>query len=191
MGVIKREDILYLSVTCGVMRNKKREIETGGYHGTFLGIREKIGEYEGKPTVRIEVKMKDDKSDEICVVQFTKEGWYSLGFFARIKKIDLTKPFTIGVLKSDQNEKMSFCYLRQKEGVKIEADKSFPKYDIVKLSGKDVQDWTKPFAAMEETIKYLNENNPNAATVTTPLAADTGKEDDEKVPDPTKDDLSF
>lgn len=157
MGIVNREDILYLSVTCGKMKNKKHGIETGGYEGTLIALRERVGEYEGQPTLKIEAKMKDNASDQIAVIQFTKEGWFALGFFARIRKIDLKKPFTIGVLQAKENEKMSFCYLKQAGIVKVEADKSFPKYTTVKVSNKDVNDWTAPFAEMDKIIKEINE----------------------------------
>lgn len=161
MGVVIRENILYLRVSCGKMKNKNRGIEANGYMGTFLGIREKKGEYEGKPTCQIEMKMEstdEDGEKELAIIQFTKESWYALGFFARIKKIDLTKQFMVGVMPSDKNEKMSFCYLKQEGIDKVEADKSFPKYEIVTVGDKKIQDWTKPFAAMDEIMKYMNDS---------------------------------
>ena len=141
------------------MIHKKGETVThdfGGYEGSILAIREKEGEFEGKKTVAIEVKMKDTKSDEIAIVQFTKKAGFALGFFSRIEKADLTKPLTIGVLPSDQNEKMSFCYLKQNNET-IKSDKDFPKYTTMKISGEDVQDWAAPFARFDAIIKSINE----------------------------------
>lgn len=156
MGIVNRKDFLYLSVSCGKLKNKKKGIETGGYEGFIQNIAEKDDEYEGKPVVKIEVKMKDNNSDQFAIIQFTQESWFTLGFFARIKKIDVTKPFTIGVMPSDRNEKMSFCYLKQEGITKVEADKEFPKPTAVKVSNKDVMDWTKPIEAMKKIISEIN-----------------------------------
>ncbi len=168
MGVVNREDILYLNVTKGKMVNNGRGISVGGYEGTLIGIREKSGEFEGQPTLKIEVKMKDSNSDEIAIVQFTKEAWFALGFFSRIRKINLQKPFTIGVLASKENDKMSFCYLKQEGIVKVEADKSFPKYETVLVNKKNVLDWTKPFDEMDKIVKHITDtlaiHNPAPAT---------------------------
>ena len=173
MGVVNREDILYLSVTCGKMKNKKKGIETSGYEGVLVGIREKAGEFEGQPTLRIEIKMRDPKTNEIAIIQATKEALWAMGFFARIRKVDISKPFMIGAIGSDKNEKISFCYIKQagyknpdpkKEGI-IDKDKSFPPYTTVKVSGKDVNDYTAPFAEMDAIMKHLNERlAPVAAT---------------------------
>ena len=161
MGIITRENLLYLNVSCGVMKNKQLPNPVNGYCGRFSGIREKKGEYEGKPTCKIEVRMKSTDENgmyETAVVQFTKEGWYALGFFARIRNVDIKLPFTIGVMPAKQNEKMSFCYLKQDFIDKVEADKSFPKYEMVKVGDKDIQDWSKPLAAMDEIMKFLNDS---------------------------------
>lgn len=161
MGIITREKLLYLKVSCGVMKNKQLEKPANGYHGTFAGIREKKGTFEGQPTCDIEVKMKsinEEGTVDVVIIQFRKEGWYSLGFFARIKNVDIKSPFTIGVMPASKNEKMSFCYLKQEGIDKVKADKTFPKYELIKVGDKDIQDWSKPLAAMDEIMKYLNES---------------------------------
>ena len=38
MGVISNETILYLAVSCGMLRNKKKGINTRGYEGQLVGI---------------------------------------------------------------------------------------------------------------------------------------------------------
>lgn len=185
MAGITQEKLLYLKVTKGRLIHKKGETIThdfGGYEGLILGIREKEGEFEGKKTVVVEIKMKDIASDEIVIVQATKKAWWCLGFFARIEKADLTKPLTIGVLPSDQNEKMSFCYLKQ-SGETIKSDKDFPKYTTMKISGEDVQDWAAPFARFDSIIKSINEK----------LATNTSVKTEELVPNTSDapDDLPF
>lgn len=179
MGIVQRKDFLYLSVSCGKLKNKKKGIETGGYEGYIQNIVEKEDEYEGKPVTKIEVKMKDNNSDQFAIIQWTKESWYSMGFFARIRKIDVAKPFTIGVQPSERNEKMSFCYLKQEGIVKVEADKNFPKPKVVKVSSKDVTDWTEP---MEEFKKIMDELNAKIVPVPEPKSAETATAATETTP---------
>ena len=172
MAGIKQEKITYLKVTCGRMISKKDGVilkDFGGYKGHFLGIREKIGEFEGQKTVAIEVKMKDTESEEIVIIQFTKKGLFAKGFFSCIRKVDLKKPFTMLVWGSDKNEKISFCGLQQ-DGYQyvenrktIEPDKSFPSYKEVVVSGEKTADWTEPLAAMDAIVKNINENMATVA----------------------------
>ena len=178
MGVEKRETYNYFNVSRGKLRYKEngQPAEANAYTGTIVGIREKAGEYEGQPTMKIEVKLRDTDSDAFAIVQFTKEALFCLGFFARIRKVDLSKPVTIGVLASDKNDKVSFCYLKQKEytgnpdpkkqGI-IDKDKSFPAYTTVKVSGKDVNDYTKPFEEIDAIMKHINEKLAVHAPATT------------------------
>lgn len=190
MAGITQKNILYLKVTCGRLIHKKGGVIThnfGGYEGTIIGIRERENEFEGKKLLNIEVKMKDTTSDEIVIIQFNKKAWFALGFFARIKKIDFTKPFTIGVLPSEQNEKMSFCYLKQLN-LNIKKDDYFPKYATIKVSGEDVQDWTYPFEEMNETIKYISEKISPFEKTSTELAELT---EAKSVPSSNEDDLPF
>lgn len=173
MGIVKREELLYLNVSKGKLVNKQKNIEANAYEGTLVGIREREGEFEGQKTLKIELKMKDTQSDEHAIIQFTKEAYYALGFFARIRKIDLTKPFTVGTLPSEMNEKMSFCYLKQAGQTKIEADKSFPKPKKVTLNKKEVLDWSACFDEMDAIMKFLNEklaSNSGGTQVPEPVA---------------------
>lgn len=191
MGVEKRETYNYFNVSRGKLRYKEngQPAEANAYTGTIIGIREKAGEYQGQPTLKIEVKVRDTDSDTIAILQFTKEASFCLGFFARIRKVDLSKPVTIGVLGSDKNEKVSFCYLKQRGYVNpdpkkndiIDKDTSFPGYKTVKVSGKDVADYTEPFKVIDEIMKHMNERfatNPTAAVV---------KEEEVLVPTPESD----
>lgn len=188
MGVEKRETYNYFNVSRGKLRYKEngQPAEAGAYTGTIVEIREKTGTFEDKPTVKIEVKMKDTNSDAFAIIQFTKEAIFCLGFFARIRKVDLSKPVTIGVLPSDKNDKISFCYLKQKGYTGnpdpkkvdiIDKDKSFPGYAIIKVSGKDVPDYTKPFEEIDAIMKHINEklgvHAPVAATVMLPPPDDS------------------
>ena len=187
MGIVARKNYLFLSVSCGYLVNKKKEIKTGAYEGTIIDIREVEDEFEGKKIAKIEVKMQDNQSDEIAVIKFTLESWYAIGFFARISKIDLTKPFIIGTLPSEQNEKMSFCYIKQEGITKVEADKEFPKPEKVEIgtkkAPKQVYSWIKPLEAIEKIMADLKSKIVVAPVVAAPAEAapvttGSGKEDD-------------
>ena len=192
MGGITQEKLTYLTVSKGRMVNKKAGLDFGGYEGTFLGIREKIGEYEGKPQYRIELKMKDTQSDEIVIIQFTKRGFASLGLLSALQKVDLNKPFTIKVWGSEKNEKISFCGLQQ-EGFKYEEkrktispDKNFPKPKPVTINGEQQYDWAEVLPQMDRVVKEINDSRPGSVA-----AADApGAPADTLVPTPD-DDLPF
>ena len=162
MGVLSTEPLLYLTISKGWLVNKKKKIETRGYEGTLIGIEEKPDEYEGKPVMKVRLKMKDTKTAEIAAIEFTQESWFSLGFFARIEKVDITKPFTLGVSPSEKNEKMSFCWIGQK-GLKnaktgketAEGDPNFPKPEEKVIGRTKVQDWSKPLERMLPIIEAL------------------------------------
>ena len=173
MGIVERKNYLFLHVSCGNLINKKKAIKASAYEGIFISITEKEDEYDGKPVTKVEVKMKDPETGEIAIIQFTQESWFTLGFFARIQKIDLAKKFTIGVMPSEQNEKMSFCYLKQEGIAKVEADKNFPKPGKTKVGKKDVMNWAAPLEAMQAIVAEMN------AKVTAPEGA---KPDGEAVP---------
>lgn len=173
MGAVQQNNYLYLAVTCGKMVNKQKGMSISGYRGTLLGIREIEDEYEGQKIVKFEVKIQDDASPEIAIIKFTAEAWYAIGFFARIQKIDPTKPLTIGVLPSDKSEKMSFCYLKQDGIAKVEADKDFPRPEALDLGTKKVQNWAKPIELMRKIMAEVNAKCPQATVPPPPTSAQT------------------
>jgi len=166
MGGTTQENLLYLSVTRGRMVNKKAGVishDFNAYKGIFLGIREKQAEFENKPVLKIELKLKDSDSDEIVIIQMTKKAWGAYGLLSTIEKINLAKPFTVKVWGSEDNEKMSFLGLQQ-DGYKyqgqrktIEKDESYPKPKPVTISGEKQWDWTDVFVKMDATIKSITE----------------------------------
>lgn len=143
MGVLEGGNVLFLNVSCGFLVNKKKEISTRGYEGIFKSIAMEDNEYEGKNIPKIKVHMIDAKTHDEAVISFTAESWYAIGFFQRIDKIDLTKPFTLGVSQSDKNEKISFCWMKQ-SGNKIEKDETFPMPEKVNVGKVVVTNW-EPF----------------------------------------------
>lgn len=162
MGEVVRQNYRYLNVSRGHLKNKEKSISA--YEGFLTEIKEEEDEYEGKKIKKIVLKIQDNTSTEIAIIKMTKEGWYTLGFFARIQKIDVSKPFTVGVLPSDQNEKISFCYLKQAGIDKVEADKDFPRPKKVLISEKEVMDWTEPFKKMAEVMAEVNAKIPKQTT---------------------------
>lgn len=171
MGAIEKTNYLYLNVSCGALVNKQKGMFISAYEGYIVGIREIMDKYENRDVPKVELKIKDNNSDEIAIVKFTKESWYALGFFSRIGKIDIAKPVTIGTMPSKENEKMTFCYLKQAGIEKIEGDKAFPRPGKVKISGKDMLDWAAPFAAMDAEIAKLKTKLPQAAAAPAPAAS--------------------
>lgn len=178
MGGVTQEKLLYLSVTKGRMVNKKANIDFGGYEGTFLGIREKVGQYEGKPQYRIELKMKDSASAEVVIIQFTKRGFAALGLMSSIRKLDLNKKFTVKVWGSEDNEKISFCGLQQdgyqylEKRKTIDPDKSFPRPLPVMINNEKQYDWALVLPEMDAVIKHINETRSPATNTAAPSAND-------------------
>lgn len=200
MGEVQRKNFLYLNVGNGHIYktikdgDTKEKVDISAYEGTLIGIKEVEDTFEGQKIQKIELKIQDNTSPQIALVKFTMEAWYSVGFFSRIQKIDISKPFTIGALPSDKNEKISFCYLKQ-AGVKnaegkekVEADKDFPRPKKVTLGSKEVLDWEVPLEKMRTIIVELLSKLPKeivspppAATATTDstVVAGSGSEADD------------
>lgn len=203
MGAVQPKNNLYLAVSKGKMVNKKKGLSYGGYTGYILGIDIVDDEYEGKPVKKVDVKMKDDKTDEIVIIQFTLNAWYSIGFFSRIFKVDVKKPFTIGVTGSDDNEKVSFCYMKQdglsyvnKDGKKVEAvegHKTFAKPEEVDLGGgQKTKNWAKPIAMMEKVLGEMKSKiEKDGMRLAPPPAVTTGPESAPVTTAPVEDDLPF
>lgn len=158
MGIVNQNNNLYLNVSCGKLVNKKKEISSMAYEGLLLGIERKDDEYEGKIVGKITCKLKDTKSDEICFITWTEESYYSVGFFARITKANLSQPILIGVSGSKENEKISFCWMKQgQETIKVEKGE-FPGPKKVKVGKKEMVDWTKPLELFEKIMNQVNES---------------------------------
>lgn len=138
----------YLSVSKGFLVNKKKGIQFRGYVGYLAGLEKYEDEYNGKPMMKWKLRMKDDKSDEVVTIQFLDESWFSWGFFARIGKVDLKKPFHLGLSGSEENEKVTFCWMKQ-NGETVKKDESFPKPKKVKIGNQEVPDWTEVHKAIE------------------------------------------
>lgn len=146
------------------------------YEGTLLDIKRKEDEYEGQAVMKIELKVQDNKSDEVALISFSEESWYSQGFFSRIEKVDLSRPFMLGVSASEQNEKVSFCWIKQGSDETIKVEKgSFPAPEK-NSRGKMVYD--KMLDAIEPVLQKLQKKLNHAPT---PPAETTTQKKDEKI----------
>lgn len=166
MGFNKIENKLFVNVSKGVFvyQEKEKDETTGkegfvkkqdvSYTGTIERIYRKEDEFEGKKVKKIVVEMQDNTSPTVAVIQFAEKGYYALGFFDRIRKVDVFKPITLGVSGSKESEKMSFCWMRQfgeKETVK--KDDNFVKPRKIDA---DTTDWS---ACMDEYTEIINDIN--------------------------------
>lgn len=158
MGVGTQKNYRWLTVSCGVLIEYIDKVKTpvGNYYeGIILDIREKDDLFEGQPTKKIQVKMKDSDSEEEVVVSFTKKAIFCLQFFEQITEVDILKPIRIGVKGSKENEKISWCNLEQGENKRIEKNKDFPKTEKIVVSGETIPDYTKPFEVIAKIMADL------------------------------------
>lgn len=141
----------YISVANGklntVVNGNKESFDW--YEGTLVGIRLIEDEWEGQPVAKVELLMADESGEKVKI-KFTQETWFSVGFFSRIQAVDLARPFRLGAMPSEQNEKITFCFMRQ--GDKIPSDKSTPRPEKVKVGKKTVMDWQGFNAFVEQVI---------------------------------------
>lgn len=156
MGILENGNLLFLNVSCGWLVNKKKEISTRGYEGLFKSIAREVDTFEGKNLDKIKIHMTDHKTGDEAVISFTAESWYAIGFFQRIEKIDLLKPFIIGVSQSDKNEKISFCWMKQ-NGKAIEKNTAFVLPEKVKVGKADVINWEPVNEIVDRIIEKLND----------------------------------
>lgn len=138
------------------------------YEGTLVGLEKYEDKYEDKPQNKLRITMRDDKTGEIADISVTDETFFIPAFFSRLINIEIDQPFLLGVMPSEQNEKMSFCYMKQ-FGKKIEKDKDFPGPDKVDLGkGKTGYNWTKVSEKTDHIIAEVNGFLKTASTESTP-----------------------
>ncbi|HQW95598.1 MAG TPA: hypothetical protein PLU58_07340 [Saprospiraceae bacterium] len=143
-------NILFLNVSCGKLVNKKKEISEQAYTGVLIDITQENDEFEGKEIPKIKLKMIDNKSDDVVSISFSEESWFGTTFFQRIDQVDVSKPFTLGVLGSDKNEKVSFCYIRQ--GDLIKKDETYPIQKKVTVGRNEIMDFSE---CLEMNLKII------------------------------------
>lgn len=153
MGFEKGGDILFLNVSCGYLVNKEKEIKEKAFTGRLLKVKKVEDDFEGKQMDKVRLTMSDGK---ITVsIKFTLESWYSVGFFQRIGNVKTEHEFTLGVMPSEQNEKMSFCWMKQGD-LKIEK-KEIPMPEKVKVGKTEVTNYEK---FVEYAINWIENFKP-------------------------------
>lgn len=180
MGGYKRgQGKLFYHVSCGKLKlSTGKKDENGdpvyedfdGYEGQLVGIEKFEDEYEKKKqkkirvTMQSEVKVKGGETElETAEITFTDETFFVPAFFSRLVNVEIDKPFLLGVLPSEQNEKMTFCFMKQ-YGKKIEKDKTFPQPEKIGDSKYDFRDVTKRVNSLiAEIQEYLNAGKEPAA----------------------------
>ena len=145
-------NVLWLTISGGKLVNKKKEISANAYTGFLKKIELRTDDYEGQEVEKVLLTLKD--KDETAKVQFTFESWYSIGFFERITNVDITKAVTIGAMPSDQNEKMSFCWMKQGETKIVKTDMVKPENTLI--GKRQIKDWTKFIEAAHKIISDIN-----------------------------------
>lgn len=150
----------FVNVANGKLHFKENdEKKTADFlEGVITSIGEIEDELDGQKTIKVVVDMAD--ADRTYRLKFTRDAWFSVGFFARIGNIDITKPVKVGVMQSEKNEKVSFCWMKQ-QGQKIEPSKETPrpvKTTVGKgKSAKEVIDFSDFNDFVEKTMKKINE----------------------------------
>jgi hypothetical protein len=185
MGFEKRKDIIYINVANGSLvwqdKDKEKHYEFA-YTGRLLKISKEQEEFEGKPLDKVKLEMLDTDTGQTAIIKMTDETFYVLGLAARLGNpiIDFAHRITLGVMKSDQNEKVSFCWMKQGD-TKITPVEGFPKPEKV---GK-AYDWR---GVTPEIDKVFAAVNAKLAAVAPPVEA---VDEEEVAPGVKKDDLPF
>ena len=139
MGVLQQKDVLFLNVAGGRLVNKKRQVSAPGYEGRLVGIRRTERVWDGQIIPTIEIRMVD--GNEMAIIQFNAESFYATGFADKIRRVDLSKPFSIGAYGSKTNDKISYCSFIQ-FGNNIKFEEGVPQPTDVIVGKKTVKDWT-------------------------------------------------
>jgi hypothetical protein len=204
MGVnVKREgDFLYLHVSKGKLVNKQKEISADSYTGRLSKVERFEDEYEGQKVFKIKLTMIDGA--ETAIITFTEDSWFALGFFTRLNTLlantdlDLEKNITVGVMPSEQNEKMSFAWMKHGD-TKIGKTENFPMPKKVKIGGRgnsggtEVTDWSDCYPVYDDIMNRANAVTWTGSGVTPEAETKTGAAENNSTgaTPPADDDLPF
>lgn len=180
MGGTNQEALTFLNVSCGKFINKKKELSYDGYLGKLVKIAREEDEYEGKPVPKVKIRLEDTVTGEVAQISFSFESWFSVGFFQRIEKIDLSKPFHVGVYGSKTNEKISFCWMKQ--GAKIEKDETLPEPKKVVVGRQTVTDWTEFAEKAEKVVLDLTAKLAAMVPAEAPVSATAPAKEESDLP---------
>jgi hypothetical protein len=144
MGLLTGGNVVFLRAKNGAIshwnREEKKEEIAYGVEGKLVSIFRKEDEFEGRKIAKLVVKLVDPADAQVYQLEWTEESWFTQGFFARILKVNLNEPLTIGANGSDKNEKVTFCWMKQ-NGKTIEKDVDFPRPITVEKRGKVSYDY--------------------------------------------------
>lgn len=152
-GYVRGQGALYLSVSRGKLRNKRENVELDGWEGVITAIDKAEDDYEGQVRLRYQLTMQDNDG-KVAKIQFTDETWFYAGLFSRLPSVDVTQPVLIGVIPSEQNDKISFCWMRQ-GNKKITPVEGFPKPHKAVVGRKEVYDYTETNAFVDRVLISL------------------------------------
>ena len=158
MGFGEDSNMIFVNVSNGFLQNRKKDIQARSYTGLLENMERKEDEYEGKKINKIQLFMRDTEKDERVCISFTEDTWFSVTFFQRFEDIDRNKPFTVGVSGSDQNEKVSFCWMKQ-DGNKIgKGDISLPEKK--KIGNREVYDHSVFLMHVDNILSEYKDKKP-------------------------------
>lgn len=182
MGLNLKKDYLYLNASNGALRNKKENIEAMSYTGKLLSIIQTTDMFEEQVVPKIELKVKDLSSEQVASIKFNEASWFSFGFFARIDKIDVSLPIEIGASGQKENEKVTYCWLKQSnKPLEKSIDACFNAKKIT-VSCKPANDWGELVKVIPGLVKILqdklNQQNDWPTTNNTPQP-DTKSDNDD------------
>jgi hypothetical protein len=159
MAIINNQNnIIYFQVSCGNLKYKKdgKKETAKAYEGKLIKIEyDDDNEFEGKKIPQYHIYMKDEANNELAIITFGEDTYFYKGFFSRIENVDLSKPFILGVIGSKENEKISFCYLKQNDTV-IKANENFPNPEKIKKGKIEFNDWSNVNSAVSEILERIN-----------------------------------
>ncbi len=210
MGFLERGNFSFYNVSRGKLRRKVEGVEEEhhGYTGYLTSLRRVSDEFEGKTIDKIEARMRDSDSDAQISIKFSERAWFAFGFFQRVVQVNFEKPFTIGVMGSKDNEKLSFCYIRQGGDI-IKKTSVIPEPEKIEVNGEKTTEWTPCVEKYKEIVEEISNKlqgitvpdvpPPSAADVPPPAKAENPPISEEtqqnlglETPPPIKeDDLPF
>jgi len=151
--------IIYAKVTRGGLtikdRNSGKSTISHTYTGYVQEIKERESEYEGQTQYQVQVFFKEDGDDPKVCVTFNQESWAMFTFFDRLRSVNFSKKLTLGVSGSEQNEKVSFIWMKQGADV-IKKRDELPKPKKIKRGrgGRAETDWVPVVEAASPILQW-------------------------------------
>lgn len=159
MGLLQGTNVTWLQAKNGAIfhwnKEKKENEKYYGIEGVIQSIYIKNDEFEGREIPKCHVKLVD--SDGVVFdLSWTYESWFTHGFFSAILGADLSKNITIGASGSEQNEKVTFCWMKQGGNSTLKKDENFPKPEKKESRGKVSYDYDAMLDACDKIIEKFS-----------------------------------